>query len=170
MGKIEDVMRSEISRLARKEIRAVCRPLGKDVRELKRTVSRLGRAVEALEKVASDWREYILAEKAKLDAPTDEVESARFSPELIRKLRKRLGLSQAELATVVGVSTVSVGHWERGKNRPAGDNRTALVALRKMGKRDVQKILEFKRAEEGKDGSKKARAKGTAREKTGEKE
>ena len=76
--------------------------------------------------------------------PEEEVKAARFSPRLIRSLRKRLGLSQGQLATVVGVSAVSVGLWEQGKTRPTGPNRTALVALRKLGKRDVRRILELK--------------------------
>jgi len=48
------------------------------------------------------------------------------------------------VATVVGVSAASVGLWEQGRTRPTGPNRTALVALRKLGKRDVRRILELK--------------------------
>ena len=144
MGKIETAVKSEITRLAKKEIRAVCQPLARDVRELKRTVSRLRRTVAFLERAAREWTQQVRAQKAELKAPEEEVEAARFSPRLIRSLRKRLGLSQGQLATVVGVSTVSVGLWEQGKTRPTGPNRAALVALRKLGRRDVRKILELK--------------------------
>jgi len=144
MGKIETAVKSEIARLAKKEIRAVCGPLARDVRELKRTVSRLRRTVASLEKAAREWTKQIRAQKAELKVPEEEVKAARLSPGLIRSLRKRLGLSQGQLATVVGISTVSVGLWEQGKTRPTGSNRAALVALRKLGRRDVRKILELK--------------------------
>lgn len=144
MGKIETAVKSEITRLAKKEIRAVCGPLARDVRELKRTVSRLRRTVASLEKAAREWTKQIRAQKAELKVPEEEVKAARLSPGLIRSLRKRLGLSQEQLATVVGISTVSVGLWEQGKTRPTGSNRSALVALRKLGKRDVRRILELK--------------------------
>ena len=146
MGKIETAVKSEIPRLAKKEIRATCGPLARDVRELKRTVSRLRRRVASLETAAREWTKQVRAQKAELKASEEEVEAARFSPRLIRSLRKRLGLSQGQLATVVGVSTVSVGFWEQGKTRPTGPNRAALVALRKLGRRDVRRILELKAA------------------------
>ena len=144
MGKIETAVKSEIARLAKKEIRAVCGPLARDVRELKRTVSQLSRTVASLERTAKEWTKQTRAQKAELKVPEAEVKAARFSPGLIRSLRQRLGLSQGQLASVVGVSTVSIGLWEQGKTRPTGPNRTALVALRKLGRRDVRRILELK--------------------------
>ena len=144
MGKIETVVKSEIARLAKKEIRAACGPLARDVRKLKRTVSHLNRTVASLERAAREWTKQIRAQKAELKAPEKVVEAARLSPGLIRSLRKRLGLSQGQLAAVVGVSPASTGFWEQGKTRPTGPNRAALVALRKLGKRDVRRILELK--------------------------
>jgi len=71
----------------------------------------------------------------------------RLSPALIRKLRARLGITQGELATLVGVSTSAVGFWEYGKAKPEGHNREALVALRKLCRREVRGILATKAAE-----------------------
>ncbi|MFP4057373.1 MAG: helix-turn-helix domain-containing protein [Candidatus Brocadiia bacterium] len=149
MGKMEQALRYEISRLARKEIRATCGPLGRDVRELKRTVSKLTRQVEKLQKLRSQITEQQVAEKAKLEAPDEEVRKARFSPGLIKKLRKRLGITQAEMATLIDASPATVAFWEQGRTRPTMDNRAALVALRKLGKRDVARILAEKSAQAG---------------------
>ncbi|HUT56581.1 MAG TPA: helix-turn-helix transcriptional regulator [Phycisphaerae bacterium] len=80
-------------------------------------------------------------------AAPDGAKSARISPGLIKKLRKRLGITQGELATLVGVSGSAVGFWEYGKAKPEGHNREALVALRKLGRREVQGILAAKAAE-----------------------
>jgi transcriptional regulator with XRE-family HTH domain len=53
-------------------------------------------------------------------------------------------LSGGELATLVGVSAGAVGFWEQGKAQPRGRNKEALVALRKLGKREVRGILAAK--------------------------
>jgi len=41
------------------------------------------------------------------------------TPEEIKKLRKRLGLSQEELARKIGVSFTSVNRWENGQSKPS---------------------------------------------------
>ena len=82
------------------------------------------------------------AKKAKsLGAPDAEVEKARFSPRLVKTLRTRLDLSQADLAKLVGVSSSAVATWEQGRSRPTGARRAAIVALRKLGRRDVKRML-----------------------------
>jgi hypothetical protein len=45
MGKMEQTLKSEITRLASKQVRAACLPLAKDVRRLKRAVSVLRKTV-----------------------------------------------------------------------------------------------------------------------------
>ncbi|MBL7134073.1 MAG: helix-turn-helix domain-containing protein [Phycisphaerae bacterium] len=144
MGRMEQALKSEITRLAKKQVRAACRPLAMDVRQLKRTVSALRKTVAALEKLGTDFQVQRTAEQARLGAPAEEVKAARLSPTLIKKLRKRLGITQGELATLVGVSHSAVGSWEYGIAKPEGRNREALVALRKLGKREVQGILATK--------------------------
>ena len=144
MGKMEQTLKSEITRLARKETRAACEPLAKDVRQLRRTVSALSKTVGRLEKLGAEFQAQRMAEQARLDAPAPEVKAARLSPLLIKKLRKRLGITQSELATLVGVSHSAVGSWEYGKAKPEGRNREALVALRKLGKREVRGLLAAK--------------------------
>ena len=142
MGKMEEALRSEMTRLARKEIRATCLPVARDVRELKRKVSELSRTVGSLVKLVEELSRKQRAEMAKLEAPPDEVEKARLSPRLIRTLRKRLGITQGSLAKLVGVSAASVTFWERGHTHPTESNKAALVALRKLGRREVRRLLE----------------------------
>jgi DNA-binding transcriptional regulator YiaG len=94
-------------------------------------------------------------------AAPEEVKAARISPLLIKKLRKRLKITQGELATLIGVSTNAVGFWEQGKSRPTDRNRGALVALRKLGRREVAGILATKAAESPREA--KGRARGRKR-------
>jgi len=122
-------------------------PRARDVRRLKRTVSALRKTVAILAKLGAELQAERTAERAKMTAAPEEVKASRISPALIRKLRARLGITQGELATLVGVSTSAVGFWEYGKAKPEGHNREALVALRKLGKREVRGILAAKAAE-----------------------
>lgn len=150
MGKIEQVMKYEIVRLAKKQVRAVCVPLGREVRHLRRTVSELRKTVKAFKNFGTEYQAQRLAEKARLEASPDETASARLSAGLIKSLRRRLGLTQGELAALVGVSTAAVGFWEQGAARPKGRNKAAIVALRKLGRREVRKLLALKTPAAGK--------------------
>jgi DNA-binding transcriptional regulator YiaG len=141
MPKIEQVLKSEIIRLAKKQIRAVCGPLARDVRDLKRRVSQLGKTVAVLDKLRAELEAKRAAEGTKLEAPEEKVKAARLSPLLIKKLRARLGISQGQLACLVGVSRQAMAFWELGKSRPQGQNRAALVALRGLGRREARRML-----------------------------
>jgi hypothetical protein len=46
-----------------------------------------------------------------------------------------------ELGILTGVGLSAVAMWEKGKFRPRGEKKAALVALRKLRKRDVKKLL-----------------------------
>lgn len=147
MGRMEQTLKFEITRLAKKQVRATCLPLARDVRRLKRTVSALRKTVAVLARLGTELEAQRTVEQARLAAAPAEVKAARLSPRLIKKLRARLGITQGKLATLVGVSTSAVCSWEYGKAKPEGHNREALVALRKLGKREVRGILAAKAAE-----------------------
>jgi len=144
MGKVEGVFRSEIIRLSKREMNKVLVPLRRDVRSLKRTVSQLRKTVPALEQFADRQRKQLAQEGAQLTAAPETVKKSRFSPGLIRALRKRLGLSQRELATLCGVTVGAIYQWEMGKFIPKDEKKGALLALRKLGRREARKLLSSK--------------------------
>jgi DNA-binding transcriptional regulator YiaG len=45
-------------------------------------------------------------------------------------LRKKLGLSAAEMAKLLGVSAQSVYHWETGKSKPRASQLQEIAAVR----------------------------------------
>ena len=141
MGKLEQALRSTVLRLIRRELRASVVPLSREVRQLRRTVSPLRRTVSALEKLTAEQARRAQAETAQLHASEEEVKKARLSPTLIRSLRARLGVTQGQLASLVGVSVGAVTGWENGRIAPRGRNRTALVALRKLRRTDAKQLL-----------------------------
>ena len=147
MSKVEAIIKSEVVRLAKREIRKISVPLVKDVRLLKSTVSQLRKAVLVLERVSARQNTETLREKTQLQANPEEVKISRFSPRLIQALRKRLRITQKEMAVLAGVTVGAIYQWEKGIFEPRGQKKALLVALRKQGRRGVRKLLEERRAE-----------------------
>ena len=72
------------------------------------------------------------------EAPEEEGGPAlRFRVAGFAALRKKLGISAAEMGKLLGVSAQSVYHWETGKTKPRASQLAAISAVRKMGKREV---------------------------------
>ncbi|MGZ3748093.1 MAG: helix-turn-helix domain-containing protein [Pseudobdellovibrionaceae bacterium] len=141
MGKLEANIKSEIIRLAKREVRSTLVPLGRDVRLLKSTVSQARKAVLLLERLAAQQQKELEKRKVPLEATREEVKKSRFSPRLVRSLRKHLGISQKELAILCGVTVGAVHMWESGKFRPKDEKKALMVGLRKLNRRDVTKLL-----------------------------
>jgi DNA-binding transcriptional regulator YiaG len=144
MGKVEGIIKSEIARLAKREVRKVSVPLGRDVRSLKSIVSQLRRTVLGLQRITASQQKELQKGRAVLEAPPEEVKESRFSPRLIRSLRRHLGLTQKELAVLTGVTVGAVHLWESGQFKPSMKKKAVMVALRKLGRREVKKLLESK--------------------------
>jgi DNA-binding transcriptional regulator YiaG len=144
MGKLETTIKSEIMRLAKRELRKVSVPLVRDVGSLKGVVSQIRKAILALERFTAQQQKEMSKRKIPLEATPEEVKASRFSPRLFRSLRKRLGITQGGLAILCGVTLGAVQSWESGKFRPKEEKRRTLVGLRKLRRRDVKKLLEEK--------------------------
>ena len=144
MGKVEGIIKSEIVRLAKREIRKISVPLGQDVWSLKSAVSQLRKTVLALERFAALQKKELEKKKIPLEATQEEVKISRFSPRLIRSLRGQLGITQNELAVLAGVTVGAIHQWESGMFRPREEKKGLLVALRKLGRREVRRLLEEK--------------------------
>jgi len=139
MGKMEGTIKSEILRLAKREVRAAFLPLRREVWGMRLKLSALSKGFAALNRQAKELRQG--KARPKLEASPEEVKASRLTPERIRNLRKKKGISQRELGILTGATTGAVLLWEKGKFKPTGDKKAALVALRKVTKRDVKKML-----------------------------
>jgi DNA-binding transcriptional regulator YiaG len=147
MGKIEGVIKAEIMRLVKREVRAVFRPLKREVWQLGTKLSSLSKGMASLNRMAKEL--HLEKTKPKLEATPEEVKASRITPERINRLRKKLGISQRELGILTGATIGAVLSWEKGKFRPRGEKKAALVGLRKLKKREIKKMLAEK-AEESK--------------------
>ena len=146
MGKVESTIKSEILRLAKKEVKAVFSPLRREVWAMRRKLSGLAKNNAFLSRVAKEKMRQDESQRLTLAASSEEVKASRLTPERIRNLRQKKGLSQRALALLTGVTIGAVASWEKGKFKPKGDKKAALVALRRVVKRDVKKLLAEKAA------------------------
>jgi len=61
-----------------------------------------------------------------------------IKPPEIKTVRKRLGVSQAEFALMIGVSTRTLQNWEQGRRTPEGPAR----ALLRVAAKNPEAVLE----------------------------
>jgi DNA-binding transcriptional regulator YiaG len=141
MPNIASVLKDEISRIARKEIRSETTVLKKasaqyrrDIAELKRQVSNLQGRVALIEKQVL---RNVSSQVTEADA-----KGIRFTAKGLRSQRKRLGLSAADYGKLVGVGTQTIYNWESEISRPHKKQLPVLASLRSMGKRQAQARLE----------------------------
>jgi DNA-binding transcriptional regulator YiaG len=146
MGKMESTIKSEVQRLAKREIHMTLAPLAQDIRLLKNKVSQLKKIVLRLERSITHQQKVLRKREIQLEASPEEVKASRFSPQLILSLRKKLAISQKELAVLAGVSLGTAHLWEAGKFKPKEEKKRVLVALRKLGRREVRRLLDEKSA------------------------
>lgn len=153
MPNLGTVLKEEIARLARKEIRAQVSDTQKqvakqrrDIAELKRVNVELNRRLNFLEKrekqrLAKPAGPKVIIQKS--DGSTEAETTARFSPKWLAKHREKLGLSAADYAGLVGCSPLSIYKWEKGESTPRTKQREALAAIRGIGKREAQRRIEL---------------------------
>lgn len=142
MPNIASVLKSEIQRVARKELRAETQQLKKTVAQYRGQIAQLKRRLQALEQQVRRQSRAGGGRAAAAESQDEDTgPSLRFSAKGLAMQRKRLGLSAASVAKILGVSALSVYKWESGKTRPRARQLEAIASLRKMGKREAQARL-----------------------------
>ena len=142
MPNIGTVLKSEISRVSRKEVRGETQALKKSVSQYRGQIADLKRRLQALEQQVKRLGK-VTAKVAPAQAEADDSSGhLRFSAKGLAAQRRRLGLSAASVARLIGVSALSVYKWESGKTRPRAKQIEAIAKLRGMGKREVAQRLQ----------------------------
>ena len=133
-----------MSRVARKEVRAATESMKQAASTHRAEIAALKRRADALEK---QLRQLSKAGGKAAPAPApvsaNGVDSGpvRFSAKGFASHRRRLGLSVADLARLIGASPQTIYNWEQGISRPLARYRDAVVALKSVGKRQVDTYL-----------------------------
>ncbi|MFT3856899.1 MAG: helix-turn-helix transcriptional regulator [Aquabacterium sp.] len=144
MPNIANVLKEEIARVARKEMREELNQMRKvltahrsDIAELKRKNKELEQHIRRLQKASA-----ASAGQPAASTEADQTEKHRFSSKGLAKQRQRLGLSAADFGLLVGASGQSIYKWEDGSVRPRARQIEAIAAIRGIGKREAIARLE----------------------------
>jgi len=144
MTNIASVLKAEIARVARKEIRSEIEGLKKASAQQRATIAQLRRELAELQKALKEGRRLAAAQARAAGKASPSVASAapaaveddgtprRFSATRLEAHRKKLGLSAADYGTLVGISGATIYNWEQGKTRPSPEQVQALGLVKLM--------------------------------------
>lgn len=165
MPNIATVLKEEITRLARKELRQHTDPLRAQVLAQRKAISALKQDVDRLQ------REVVKLAKGTPKLPSVKADpgqpgrQTRYSGALLRKLRERLGLSRDAFAPLLGASAQAVYNWEQTDTRPRQEFLDKIALIRGLDKAQVMALLEQHGAPKGAGKAARKTAKKTAKNK-----
>jgi DNA-binding XRE family transcriptional regulator len=136
MAQLASLLKAEIVRLARKEVRA-------ELQALQKASSRYRTELAALKRQLKDQHRQLVKQAkggrgraAASDAADEENNpKLRFRASGFATLRKKLDLSAADMGKLIGVTQQTVYHWEKGQARPRASQLQNIATIRKLGKR-----------------------------------
>ncbi len=147
MSTFANTLKSEIARVARKELKGEIAALRKVLTAHRSEIAVLKRELAALQQTTRKMQKTVSTKST----PQDSVESdppterrgrkAKFGAQKLAAHRAKLGLTQAQLAQLIGVSTLSVYKWEAGKVTPRAAQQAQIAAVLKLGKRAAKAQL-----------------------------
>jgi DNA-binding transcriptional regulator YiaG len=138
MANIASVLKAEISRIARKEIRAETESMKKAISAYRTEIAALKKRSQALEQ---ELRR--VGKTVQKSAPDEQTEEStpkrklRFSAKGLAAQRARLGLSANDCGKLLGATGQSIYNWETGSAHPRATHLPAIAALRAMGKKEA---------------------------------
>ena len=148
MPNIGTMLREEISRLSRKEVRSQVDATKRATSQHRRHIAALKRQVARLERQVALLARKVLATSHATPAST--AARPRFVAKGLRSQRNRLGLSATDYGKLLGVSAQSIYNWERELSNPRNEQLSRLAALRGIGKREAAERLKQLRSPKGK--------------------
>jgi DNA-binding transcriptional regulator YiaG len=133
---IAAVLKEEISRLARKEVRGQTMKLQKAVAHYRRDIAALKRHTSQLKaQLAALARSPRKGQAA--DAEDSSAKGIRFTSKGVRSHRSLLDISAADYGKLIGVTGHTIYKWEQGGARPRQAQLKALVAIRGLRKKEA---------------------------------
>ncbi|QDU32544.1 transcriptional repressor DicA [Poriferisphaera corsica] len=144
MPNIQQILKEEISRLARKEIKAQMSGTVKQVALYRKEIVALKREVAGLQRqIASLEKSNKRMSTAKVETAADGQAAMKgISGKRIASKRKALEISAADFAKLVGASMQSVYFWEQGRTKPRNAQLVKLHEIMGIGKREANRRLE----------------------------
>lgn len=146
MPNIANVLREEIQRLAKRQVRKELGAVRRDHVRLKKIVADLRRQMAALDRTSRELVKKVtpvVAAKESEDV-TEKAAKLRPTSTSLKKLRVRLGMTQVQFGKLLGVSGQAVVQWasKEGRVRMRQTTLAALAGIQTIGKREAWRRLE----------------------------
>lgn len=136
MPNVMGVLRSEIRRLARKEMKEAVRELKRQVAAIRRRLASTKKRMTDVERTARKAVTVRGAVAARQDSGGNGTQ-IRFSPRWVKVHRAKLGMSRRVYSKLIGVSPQTILLWESGKARP---RRSALAVWRSIRGKGIREL------------------------------
>jgi DNA-binding transcriptional regulator YiaG len=146
MPNIAKMLREEIQRLAKRQVRAELRPIKQDHVRLKKIVADLRRQTAVLDRTSHELVKQVtpVVPIKEIGEATEKAAKLRPTSKSLKKLRARLGVTQEQFGKLLGVSGQAVVHWasREGRIRMRKTTLSALAGIQTIGKREAWRRLE----------------------------
>jgi DNA-binding transcriptional regulator YiaG len=142
MSSFTQMLKGEIARLSRRELRSQVEPLKKQSAAHRRHIAALKRQLLALERLVAELKRGNARALRASPPEGEEAKGTRFSAMGLRAMRAKRGFSAAELGKLLGVSGQSVYNWESQKSVPRKAQVAGLAGLRGLGKRAARSRID----------------------------
>jgi len=143
MSNLMQELKQEVVRLARKEVKKELAQVKKINTSQRGLIADLRRQINAIQKELNGLKKAVPSQKKAILEKKEPTGRFWITGKGVKNLRKRLGLTQAGLAKLAGVSIQAVVNWEKNKGkvnmRKAAAGR--LQEIKGLGKRDVVGLL-----------------------------
>jgi DNA-binding transcriptional regulator YiaG len=142
MPNFSQVIKAEMARISRREIKIAANQIRSSTIILKKTAANLKRRLAALEsdvKRLTAFHNILQAERKSQTVQASDTK-ARITAKGVRALRSKLGLSQDSFAKLLGVSSQAIYIMEHKEGRLNLRSATLsnLLSVRGIGKREAQ--------------------------------
>ena len=145
MPNVAKVLREEIARLAKRQVRTELSPLRRDTVRLKKSVGELRRQIATLSRASRELVKTVtpMMETRAIEDATKSADKLRPTSKSLKRLRARLGLTQAQFGQLLGVSGQAVVQWasKEGRVRMRATTLAALARIKDIGKREALRRL-----------------------------
>ena len=143
MPDFSQVLKAEIIRLSRKEVKLAVAPLHDSTIKLKKTIVDLKQKVAQLE-AAQKQASTTASRNRPTTVPQEGLTKLRVSSKNIKQLRAKLGLPRELFAKLLGVSSQAVYAMEHkgGRLKLRGNTLASYRVVRDMGKREAKRRIE----------------------------
>ena len=141
MPNIATVLKEEVTRLSRREMKGQVAATKKASAQYRKDIAALKREVAALRKEVGSIRRQMPAKSSTVVPVTSSDKKLRFVRKGLAAQRKRLGLSAEGYGKLANVSAQTVYNWETGHSLPRAHHLGVIAGIRALNKKQAAEMV-----------------------------